>query len=211
MKFLSLITFASFALATPLRRQQTVTGTIEGSIDTLQKAITANTNAINEAVLTIKDNVGAEAVVKAQAAIKANYQAIAQALTSATQTIVGVTTGAAGGVIGQAQGLTQQQIVQLTKAVQSVIDSLEDIGATISVTATDLTPEVRAVFQSEIDAVKAALNPFIKPFILFAQAVTSLSVGGSVAITGLNGVLVNLIRVQNDLVKSIGLPPLTGI
>ncbi|KAF4954522.1 hypothetical protein FSARC_12102 [Fusarium sarcochroum] len=210
MKFLNLITFASLALATPLRRQQTVTGTIQGSVNTFSNGTLATTNQINDAVAAIKSNVGATVIVQLQGALRANYQAIAQALILATTNIARVTTEAAGGIAAQARGLTDQQIVQLTAALRTAIDSAENIGATVAITMTDLSPDARAAFQGEVDAVKDALNPFITPLVLFATAVRNASASGSAAITGLDPALTNLIRLQGELMASLGLPATTG-
>ncbi|KAG5749265.1 hypothetical protein H9Q69_009206 [Fusarium xylarioides] len=209
MKFLSLLTLASFATASPFRRQQTVTGTIKSSVDTLSSSSTVTLNQIDDNVALIRNNVDAQVIAQIQADLKANYQAILQGLAASTTTIVSVTTGAAGGVAGQAIGLTNQQIVTLTASILVVIDIVENIGATVSVTVTDLTPALRATFQSEINAVKTALNPFISPVLLFAAAVRAANIGGSAAITGLDNAIVNLIRVQGELVASIGIPPLS--
>ncbi|KAF4425273.1 hypothetical protein FACUT_10026 [Fusarium acutatum] len=208
MKFLSLITLASFATASPFRRQQTVTGTIKSSVDTLSSSSVTTLNEINDSVLLIKNNVDAQIIVEAQALLKANYQAIAQGLATSTTTIVSVTTGAAGGVVVQALTLTNQQIVTLTASIRLVIDILENLGATITVTVTDLTPALRATFQSEINAVKTAINPFVSPVLLFAAAVRAANIGGSATITGLDNAIVNLIRVQGELVASLGITPL---
>jgi hypothetical protein len=48
MKFLTLITLASFAVATPFRRQQTVTGTLRSSVNTLSNAVTVSLNEIGQ-------------------------------------------------------------------------------------------------------------------------------------------------------------------
>ncbi|EWY97784.1 hypothetical protein FOYG_02547 [Fusarium oxysporum NRRL 32931] len=209
MKFLSLLTLASFATASPFRRQQTVTGTIKSSVDTVSDASLVTLNQINDNVQLIKDNVDAQIIVEAQALLKANYQAIAQGLATSTTTIVSVTTGAAGGVAAQAIGLTNQQIVTLTVVIRLVIDILENLGATITVTVTDLTPALRATFQAEINAVKAAINPFVSPVLLFAAAVRAANVGGSATITGLDNAIVNLLRVQSEVAASIGIPALS--
>ncbi|KAF4337636.1 hypothetical protein FBEOM_8478 [Fusarium beomiforme] len=206
MKFLSLITLASFASASPFRRQQTVTGTIKSSVDSLSDSTVVNLNEINDSVILIKNNVGVEVVAEVQAAIKANYKVIAKGLATSTTKIVSVTTGAAGGVTGQAIGLTSQQIATLTASLLVVIDILEDIGATITVTVTDLTPAVRAAFESEITAVKDALNPFVSPVLLFAAAVRAANVGGSATITGLDNGIVNLVGIYGGLVASLGIP-----
>ncbi|KAF5613899.1 uncharacterized protein FSUBG_511 [Fusarium subglutinans] len=208
MKFLSLLTLTSFATASPFRRQQTVTGTIRSSVNTLSDATAVTLNQINDNVALIKNNVDAQVIVEAQALLKANYQAIAQGLATSTTTIVSVTTGAAGGVAAQAIGLTNQQIVTLTASVNAVINILENIGATVTITVTDLTPALRATFQSEINAVKAAINPFVSPVFLFAAAVRAANVGGSATITGLDNAIVNLVRVYSDVAASIGITPI---
>ncbi|KLP05235.1 uncharacterized protein Y057_13607 [Fusarium fujikuroi] len=208
-KFLSLLTLASFAAASPFRRQQTVTGTIKSSVDTVSSSSLVTLNEIDNNVALIKNNVDAQLIVQAQALVKANYQAIAQGLAASTTTIVSVTTGAAGGVAGQAIGLTNQQIATLTASILIVIDIIENIGATVTVTVTDLTPALRATFQAEINAVKAAVNPFVSPVLLFAAAVRAANVGGSATITGLDNAIVNLLRVQSEVAASIGIPPLS--
>ncbi|KAG9505320.1 hypothetical protein J7337_002287 [Fusarium musae] len=209
MKFLSLLTLASFATASPFRRQQTVTGTIKSSVDTVNDASLVTLNQINDNVALISNNVDAQVIVEAQALLKANYQAIAQGLTTSTTTIVSVTTGAAGGVAAQAIGLANQQIVTLTASILVVIGILENLGATISITVTDLTPALRAAFQSEINAVKAAINPFVSPVLLLAAAVRAANIGGSATITGLDNAIVNLFRVQSEVAASIGIPALS--
>ncbi|SCO17560.1 probable 2-isopropylmalalate synthase [Fusarium fujikuroi] len=204
-----LLTLASFAAASPFRRQQTVTGTIKSSVDTVSSSSLVTLNEIDNNVALIKNNVDAQLIVQAQALVKANYQAIAQGLAASTTTIVSVTTGAAGGVAGQAIGLTNQQIATLTASILIVIDIIENIGATVTVTVTDLTPALRATFQAEINAVKAAVNPFVSPVLLFAAAVRAANVGGSATITGLDNAIVNLLRVQSEVAASIGIPPLS--
>ncbi|KAF5555592.1 hypothetical protein FNAPI_6099 [Fusarium napiforme] len=208
MKFLSLLTLASFATASPFRRQQTVAGTIKSSVDILSGSSVETLNQIDDNVALIKDNVDAQVIVQAQAILEANYQAILQGLAASTNTIVSVTTGAAGGVAAQAIGFTNQQIVTLTASILVVIDIIENIGATVSVTVTDLTPALRAAFQAEINAVKAAINPFVSPVLLLAAAVRAANIGGSAAITGLDNAIVNLLRVQSDVAASIGIPAL---
>ncbi|KAF4503714.1 hypothetical protein FAGAP_59 [Fusarium agapanthi] len=209
MKFLSLLTLASFATASPFRRQQTVTGTIKSSVDTLSSSSVVTLNQINDNVALIQNNVDAQVIVEAQALLKANYQAIAQGLATSTTTIVSVTTGAAGGVAVQAIGLTNQQIVTLTASINIVIDIIQNIGATVTITVTDLTPALRATFQSEINAVKAAINPFVSPVLLLAAAVRAANIGGSATITGLDNAIVNLIRVYGEVAASIGITPIT--
>ncbi|KAF5634163.1 uncharacterized protein FTJAE_6782 [Fusarium tjaetaba] len=207
MKFFSLLTLASFVTASPFRRQQqTVTGTIKSSVDTLSSSTTVTLNQIDDNVALIKNNVEAQLVAQIQADLKANYQAILQGLAASTTTIVSVTIGAAGGVAAQAIGLANQQIATLTASILVVIDILVNLGATITITATDLTPALRATFQSEIDAVKAAINPFVRPVLLFAAAVRDANVGGSATITGLDNAIVNLLRVQGEVAASIGIP-----
>ncbi|KAM0346436.1 hypothetical protein ACHAPU_005500 [Fusarium lateritium] len=210
MKFLTLITVASFAVASPFRRQgQTVTGTISNSVQIFSDAVPAILDQIDDSVAAIKANTNAAVVVELQALIEANYQAIADALDTSTTNIVAVTTGAAGGVAAQAVGLTQQQIVELTLAIRSTITVLRQIGATVRVTITDLSPALRATFQAEVDAVIQTLGPFIRPLLLFAVAVRSATVGVSVVIVGLDNAIANLIQTQNSLVATIGITPVT--
>ncbi|RBR14695.1 hypothetical protein FVER53590_05492 [Fusarium verticillioides] len=209
MKFLSLLTLASFATASPFRRQQTVAGTIKSSVDILSGSSAVTLNQIDENVALIKNNVDAQVIAQIQADLEANYQAILQGLAASTTTIVSVTTGAAGGVAAQAIGLTNQQIVTLTASILVVIDILENLGATISITVTDLTPALRAAFQSEINAVKAAINPFVSPVLLLAAAVRAANIGGSATITGLDNAIVDLLRVQSQVAASIGIPALS--
>ncbi|CAJ0553423.1 Ff.00g119350.m01.CDS01 [Fusarium sp. VM40] len=210
MKFLSLITLASFAIATPFRRQQTVTGTLQSSVNTLSNAVTVNVNEINDALDTIQGSVDAQVIIQVQALLRANYQAIAQALNTSTINIIGVTTGAVGGVTGQVVGLTTQQIVQLTATIRRTIATLEQIGATITVTVTDLTPAVRATIQAEINAVTTLINPFITPLLLFSAAVRSAAVTVTVVITGLEAAIASLVQTQHELIDSIGISAIAG-
>ncbi|KAF5659069.1 hypothetical protein FHETE_9564 [Fusarium heterosporum] len=209
MKFLTLITIASFAVASPLARQQTVTGTISNSISIFSNTVPAILDQIDDSVVAIKANTDAAVVVQLQALVEANFEAIAQALNTSTTNIVAVTTGAVGGVAAQAIGLTQAQIVQLTASLQATIIVLQQIRATVSVTITDLTPALRATFQAEIDAVIQTLGPFIRPLLLFAVAVRSAAVTVNVVITGLDAAIANLLQTQSQLVASIGITPTT--
>ncbi|KAF4991955.1 hypothetical protein FGRMN_7509 [Fusarium graminum] len=207
MKFLNLITIASFAVASPFARQQTVVGTISNSVNILADVTPAILDQIDDSVVAIKANVNAAVVVQLQAIIEANLEAIVQALNVSTTNIVAVTTGAVGGVAAQALGLTQAQIVQLTLAIQTTITTLQQISATVRITITDLTPALRATFQAELDAVIQILGPFIRPLLLFAVAVRSAAITVNVVITGLDSAIANLIQIQSNLVASIGITP----
>ncbi|KAF4969541.1 hypothetical protein FZEAL_10216 [Fusarium zealandicum] len=206
MKFLSLLTFVSFALAAPSPRQQTVAGVIADSVSTLQVATQANIVEITQAVAAIDENTEADVVAELTAVVRANFEAIAQALVQATTSIGAVTSGAVGGVSGAALGFTRQQVDELKVAIETTTEVIADIGAAVTLTVTDLTPAVQAFVASEVSAVRTELNPFVDPLVIFGTAVQAATVGASVAISGLNAAVTQLITVRNSLTASLGLP-----
>ncbi|KAM5351215.1 hypothetical protein ACJ41O_003938 [Fusarium nematophilum] len=209
MKFLNILSWASFALVVPAARQQTVTGVIANSVSTLEGAIGSNLNEITTAVDTIKGSTSATLILQLSAVIATNYNAVISALATAITAIVQVTTGAVGGVAGQAQGLTEQQIQQLIDAVEEAIDVLNGISAAVTITVTDLKPATYALMAAQVIAVKQLLNPFVAPVVLFGQAVEDASAEVTIVVEGLTPAVKLLVSTYEGGVTSIGLPALS--
>ncbi|RSL45734.1 hypothetical protein CEP54_014149 [Fusarium duplospermum] len=220
MKFLSLLTLASFALAVPApasepeplpelvpRQQQTAVGVIVDQVNILNNTIQTNIDIITTAVAEIKGAVEANVIVQLQAVIQANLQVIVSAVANATGAIVAVTTGSVGGVAGAIIGLTQQQVVQLIAAIRLSIQVISRISVVITLLVTDLTPDIRAFFDAEIRAVKAILAPFIAPITIFAAAIMRASVVLGVVVTGLGPALTDLVQIYVDLLANVGITP----
>ncbi|EEY18903.1 hypothetical protein D7B24_001436 [Verticillium nonalfalfae] len=203
MKFLSILSLVSFASAAPAlqARQNTAIGTVKNAVATLDSATKGNIQAIQDAVAEVKNNVEAQVEV----VLKTNIQGIADALKKATDDIVKGTTGAGGAIGGDLKDLTQAQINEVRDAIAAAQRILRDIGATVRLTATDLTPALKSAIQSEVDAVKAAIQPFVTPLTTFGEAAKAARASLAVGITGLSTVIAELGGILSRLIASIGL------
>lgn len=141
--------------------------------------------------------------------IKANYNAILGALQKAAITITSATTTAAGGLDNAAKGVVQSEVDQLTADLKTIQDTLSGIGATVHLTATDLSPAAQSVVTAEVTAVKSAIEPFVKPVNNFAAAVQNVAATSAVTVRGLQPAYYNLNVIIQRLVGSLGLPPYT--
>ncbi|CAH0047788.1 unnamed protein product [Clonostachys solani] len=203
MKFSNVLMFASFAFAAPAVevRQQTATGVVVQSAQTVLNTVNTNVAAIRAALNGVTGNVDAQV----QATVRANLNAIIAALQTSTNTIVVATTGGAGGIIGAATGLTQQQVTDLARAVQNTLDAIAQLNVIVTAEATDLTTPLRTFAQSEINAIRAALNPFVAPVVNFSRAVQAFSARVGVTVTGLTNVTNSLTSYITTLLRSLGL------
>ncbi|KAM0332073.1 hypothetical protein ACHAQA_002342 [Verticillium albo-atrum] len=203
MKFFNILALVSFASAAPAlqSRQQTVIGTAKSAVDTLGSATEDNIKAIESAVAEVKNNVEAQVEV----VLKANIQAIADALKKATDDIVKGTTGAGGVIGGSLKDLTQDQINEVRATLAAAGRIVKSIGATIRLTATDLTPALKEVIEKEVDAVKAAIQPFVTPLTAFGEAAKAARAGLFVGITGLSTAVLELGGILSRLIASLGL------
>ncbi|CAF3469683.1 hypothetical protein SNK03_007902 [Fusarium graminearum] len=214
MKFFNLITLASLVSAFPqFRRQETVVGTIKSAVDTLADTTLTTLTIIENAAATLANTTrGTDATSEAQIAIQAGLEEISDALTTATTKIARVTTGAVGNVGGQVSRLSPRQVVQLTAALRRTIGTLDDTLDTVSGLLKDLTPEVQATIEAELNALRRSVNPLLRPLLLFTAAVRNAvpRLGGGV-ILGLDSAFTNLIQLQRELVSDIGVPRMGGI
>ncbi|VUC26857.1 unnamed protein product [Clonostachys rosea] len=205
MKFSNVLMFASFAFAAPaaveVRQQQTVTGVVLGSTQTLLNTVNTNVDAIKTAINGAGGNIGASV----QAQIRANLQAILAELQTAATTISGATAGAAGGIVGAATGLTQQQINDLAQAVQNTLNAVAALNVLVTAETTNLTGPLGTFAQTEINAIRAAISPFAAPVITFARAVQAFSARVGVTVTGLAAVTTSLTSYITNLLNSLGL------
>ncbi|QPC74306.1 hypothetical protein HYE68_005058 [Fusarium pseudograminearum] len=214
MKFFNLITIASLVSAFPqFRRQETVVGTIKSAVDTLADTTLTTLTIIENAAATLKNTTrGADGTVESQIAIQASLEEIAGALQTATTQITRVTTGAVGNVGGQVSRLSSRQVVQLTAVLRRTIGTLDDTLDTVSGLLKDLTPEVHATIEAELNALRQSVNPLLRPLLLFTAAVRNAvpRLGGGI-VQGLDLAFTNLIQLQRELVSDIGVPRMGGI
>ncbi|KAH7305478.1 hypothetical protein B0I35DRAFT_516309 [Stachybotrys elegans] len=213
MKLSHVLLFATAALGVPnvKRQSPTVVGTIVNAANGLASAVEDSAVAIEDAVEQILEN-GTEIVDEVLAAIISdNLAEIFDAVKNATATIVSVTTGAVGGVLAGATGLTQAQINQLTAAVQTLLDAISQIEATLEITS-GLPPLVLELVKDEIDELVGILAPLVLPVARFIAAIRTTTIAGVTAnITGLNAVASALGTVLQGLVASLGLDALIPI
>merc|ERR1711900_37060 len=204
MKFSIISTFVLLgsALAAPAPVQKRgVTESIGLIVNTLNNTVTTNLGQINGLVSGVQQNV--EASVQVAAQVGADFQAIAAALTTAAAGITAATTAGIGGVAGQAIGLTNDQIRALTQSVRDAQALIQNIRATITLTATNLTPAALATIRAEIDAAMAAIAPFTGPLTTFAQAVSAARLGLGIVVTGLNAAVTGLTSILTGFLGGI--------
>lgn len=158
---------------------------------------------LESAAVTIEQSTGVQTQVifAAEAAISANLDAIASGLNSSANAIAAATVNAAGGVTAAATGLVQSDIDMLQADIMILANILTDLNATFTAVAS-LDASVRATYQSEVNAVRSFLAPFIQPVILFAQAAIQIST--SFSVSGLQMAEIGLQAIANNLYQSIG-------
>jgi hypothetical protein len=164
----------------------------------------ATNKPADTAVQTIKGSVDANAavVVQAQAVITANYKAIGKALNDATTAIASQTAGAVTALSGASLKLAQAEADALAKALNEAKDAISKIGATVTVTATDLTPAAKAFVAAEANNAIALVSPFATPLTALATTVGAASVGVGASVTGLTAASRGLVSAVNGL-KSV--------
>ncbi|KAI9155064.1 hypothetical protein HJFPF1_07629 [Paramyrothecium foliicola] len=194
----------------------TVAGTILTTVQTLETTVNANIDIINTAVQQLRGSVEAALIIEIRARIKASFQAIAAALQQATSTIISVTINAVGGITASAQGLTVEQINQLIEAINVVKRVINRIQVVITVTIKDLSPDILAFINAEVNAVKGVLTPFLQPLVTFLAAVRGFNASLQVVITGLTPALNDLTGLVQNVLSSLGLqgiivPAVTGL
>ncbi|KAK9416787.1 hypothetical protein SUNI508_09485 [Seiridium unicorne] len=217
MKFLQVLGYVTLALALPSpaplnddlvfekldKRANTASGVIVNQIGTLITAANTDISNINTALATIRQNTNAAAVVQAQATVKANYQAILNAIKAATNAIATATTGAAGGVAGSVVGLSQAEVTQLINSVNQAVTLFKNIQATLTVTATNLTPAAQAAISAELSSLRAAVQPFSAPITTFAQFVAAASVTARLTVSGLGAAVKGLAAIATTIAQGV--------
>ncbi|KAG7151254.1 hypothetical protein HYQ46_012985 [Verticillium longisporum] len=137
----------------------------------------------NTAIGTVKN-----AVATLDSATKGNIQAIQGAVAEVKNNVE-----------------AQAQINEVRDAIAAAQRILRDIGATVRLTATDLTPALKSAIKSEVDAVKAAIQPFVTPLTTFGEAARAARASLAIGITGLSTVIAELGAILSRLIASIGL------
>jgi len=189
-------------LATPAPLEnRAVTDSISSIVNTLEQTVLANTNNISTLVETVKNDVNASVQVVAQ--INADLAGIRDALAAATGNIVTTTVGGLGGILTSLRGLTDAQIASLTGALNQVAALIRQIRLIITVTSTNLTPDLQAAISDELAAVEGALLPLITPLTIFATAVAAARLGLGVAVTGLKSAVSGLLSVVSGLLAGL--------
>lgn len=148
---------------------------------------------------------------QAQVLIRANIVAIADALKTAKDTIISSTVDATGSVTNAATGLTQEQVNNLATAIQNTLAAVNQLKVIVTLTASDLTPEFFALVKGELDLVKEAISPFVKPVTAFGSAVSKFSAKAGVSVVGLSNATNTLINVTQSLLSGLGLGGLGSI
>ncbi|ETS87909.1 hypothetical protein PFICI_01737 [Pestalotiopsis fici W106-1] len=216
MKFLQVLGWATLAMALPspapledsviavehLEKRATVTETIVGILNNLNATVTTDLAAANSAAVAIQNANSVQAIVSATAILRSNYQAIIQAITDATAAISDATGGGAGGIAALLVGLTQQEINQLTAAIQQIVALVTAIRASLTVTST-LGAAVNAAASSEIAALRTILVPFLAPLAVLVQAIATASATASLTVTGLQAAFAGLVTITRQLIAGV--------
>ncbi|CZS89674.1 uncharacterized protein RAG0_00976 [Rhynchosporium agropyri] len=182
------------------KRGDTVTS-VGSIIATLQNTVQTNVNDITLLTSTIRGNVEASAQVVAK--VSADFDAIAAAFAQATKDIVATTAFGVGGVITGIGGITDVQIANLTGALKATIALLSQIQAAVTITASNLSPAAQAAIKDEVNAVYAAILPFVAPLTIFASAVAAARVSVSLVVTGLRTAITGLLTVASGFTAGI--------
>ena len=156
-----------------------------------------------QALQIAKNSVGAEILVAIQANIKANYDAIAQALQSAASSIEGVTGGALESIVSQFEQLAQSEVERTITALQGTVQLLQNISVALNVTVSDLNPDLKALLSSEVAAVQNALSAFIQPLSTLISALQKASVTTGVGVSGLAQLATGLTLITASLLASL--------
>jgi len=220
MLFSNILFFATAALAAPAvmapapvearhietrQNRATVGTTVLQIAYTLESNVNYNIGEINKAIVAIRTNTEASIVVALQATIKSNFAAIAKAFQDATAGIVAATGGSLSAIINLATGLSQDQVNQLVEAINVVKRVLNNVRIIITLTVTNLGPDIVAFFNAEVTAVKNALGPFLQPLVTFLTAVRNLSASLTVTVQGLSAGLGDLTATIQNIGSSLGL------
>ncbi|KAH8659812.1 hypothetical protein BX600DRAFT_438054 [Xylariales sp. PMI_506] len=221
----------AFALPSPttnnngLNKRATVGDTVSSAISTLQSAVTSDIAAIDSgknsrleppayslmsllgtypesAVTTIQNSAAVTVVASATASITANLQDIVNAINTASGTIYGATLGSVGGVAGAILGLSQQEVDQLTAAINEAVTLLTNIQAVVTL-AQNVSPAVASAIQSEVTALEAAITPFLTPLEALVTAIQGASVFAGVTVTGLGQAIAGLVSIGQDIINGL--------
>lgn len=145
------------------------------------------------------------------ATVKADLNAIKAALDTAAAALITATNAAAGDLAGALAGLTQAQIDQLAASVQSALNAINQLQVIIGASVTGLGPALALAVLSELNAVRAAIAPFVNPLVSFVNSVKTFGASLTLAVNGLAGVVNSLTTAVNNLLNSLGLGQLLGL
>ncbi len=138
-----------------------------------------------QALQIAQSSVGAEVLLAIQANIKANYNAIAQALQTAVGNIERATGGALEGIVSQFEQLVQAEVERIIAGLQGTVQLLKNISVVVNVTVSNLTPALKSALSAEVSAVQSALSSFIQPLSTLVSALQKASVTTGVGVSGL--------------------------
>jgi hypothetical protein len=192
------------------QNKATVGSTILQAAYSLESTVNVNIGEINKAITSIKSNTEATLVVTLQATIRSNIAAIARAFQDATATIIAATGGSLSAIINLATGLTQEQVNQLVEAINVIKRVLNNVRVVITLTISSAGPDTVAFVNTELNAVKSALGPFLQPLVTYLTAVRNLSASLTVTVQGLSSSLADLTSFIQGLGSSLGLNTLLG-
>lgn len=144
-----------------------------------------------QAVTQIKGSTSVIAVVQAEALVNANLAAIVLAIEAAEASVQQATVGTAGILQNTITNLVQSDLATLAADVNRIANAIKGLGASLTVVA-NVGGSVQAVVQGEINAVKAAIQPFVQPIEDYLNAVLKSNVGATLDVTGVQNALNNL-------------------
>jgi len=214
MKFFQVLGYAALALALPnpaplddksvvLKERATVTSALDSALTNLQGAVTSDLAAIQSAAAQIKGSTDIAIILKATAIINANFAAIVSALQAATSSILAGTLGAAGGLIGSITSITQQEVNTIISDLQKILTLLQNIRATVQLTATNLGPVVLNTVRAEILAAQAAVQPLLLPLLLLADTLGTTEIKAGLTVTGLEAAASGLFAIGQQFVTGL--------
>lgn len=105
----------------------------------------------------------------------------------------------------------ETQINNLAGAIVAANKILGRLQVTLTASVTDLTPDIKVAIQSEIDAVKAVIAPFVTPLSIFAKAAAQASASVGVAVGGLVFARQELGGILLSFSSTLGVPGLDAL
>jgi hypothetical protein len=153
----------------------------------------------------LRGSITATVRVQLEATLEANYRAIATALNQAARDIAGVTVNAAGGVGNSVIGLSRDGITSLTNSIYILIRILSNIRVVLTIAYTDLNAALFRLVEDEVNAIRQALAPLLRPIVTFVAAARNFALSVGISVEGLDGAVSGLLDIVRQLTGLVGL------